>query len=166
MREQDADALRLRIENLILQYPEIAEDEVLRADMLDGETPITVVMTDLIRTGQDTIALRDATKQRLADLKARGDRFDRRIDFIKSLMMAIMEAAGTRKFELPEATIYFRNNPQQIVGEPNADTLPDELVRIKREPDRAKIKEALKAGLSIEGLSLSNSPPSIVVTVR
>jgi hypothetical protein len=166
MREQDADALRQEIENLIRTYPEIAEDEVLRADMLDGETSITDVLTDLIRMGEDARALRDATKQQQTNLKARAERFDRRLEFTRALMMSILAAADLRKIELAEATIYLRNNPQQIIGEPDPAKLPDELCRIKREPDKAAIKEAMKAGTVIEGLVLSNSPPSVVVTVK
>jgi hypothetical protein len=166
MNERDADALRQEIANLILRYPEIAEDEVLRADMLDGETGIADVLTDLIRMGEDARSLRDATKQQLANLKARADRFDRRIEFSRALMMSILDAANLRKAELPEATIFLRNNPQQLLGEPDPDKLPDDLVRIERKADRKAILDALKGGRDIEGLALSNSPPSVVVTVR
>jgi hypothetical protein len=166
MREQDADALRLEIQNLVREYPEIAEDEVLRADMLDGETSFSDVLTDLIRIGEDARAMRDATKARQDDLKARADRFGRRIEWTRRLMLAILDAAQLRKIELPEGTVYLKNNAPQIVGEVDGDKLPDDLVKIERKPDRTKIKEALKAGQAIEGLALSNSPPSIVVMVR
>jgi hypothetical protein len=81
-------------------------------------------------------------------------------------MLAILDAAQLRKIELPEGTVYLKNNAPQIVGEVDGDKLPDDLVKIERKPDRTKIKEALKAGQAIEGLALSNSPPSIVVMVR
>jgi predicted RNA-binding protein len=166
MREQDADQLRIVIENLVRRYPEIAEDAVLRADMLDGETEISEVLTDLIRVGEDARALRDATKQQLANLKARAERFDRRLEFSREMMAALLDVANLRKWELPEATVYLRNNPRQLVGDLNADALPDDLVKIERSPDKAKIKDALKAGRVIEGVQLSNAAPSLVVTVK
>jgi hypothetical protein len=166
MREQIADALRLEIESLIRQFPEIAEDEILRADMLDGETDIADVMTHLIRVDRDSKAMKDATKAQLDELKERGERFMTRAAATRALMMAILNAASLRKWELPEATIYLRANPQQIVGEPDADKLPDDLVKIERKPDKKKIRDALLAGTAIEGLALSNSPPSVVVTVK
>lgn len=166
MREQDVDLLRIEIEALIRQYPEMQDDEILRADMLDGETSISDVITWLIRMGEDARALRDGTKERLDELKARGERFGRRIDFARALIFKILEASNLRKVELPEATVYLRNNPPQLVGEVDGDKLPDELVKIERKPDKKKIKEALQAGLTLEGLALSNSPPSIVVTVK
>lgn len=166
MREKEADALRLEIENLIRAFPEIAEDEVLRADMLDGETSISDVLTDLIRMGEDARTMRDATKTRQDELKARAERFGRRMEFTRALMLSILNTAGLRKIELPEGTVFLRNNAPSLVGEPDADKLPDDLVKIERKADRTKIKEALKAGRELEGLALSNSPPSIVVTIK
>lgn len=162
----EADALRLEIEDLIRRFPEIAEDEFLRADMLEGSTNISDVLTDLIRMGEDARAMRDATKQQQTNLKARADRFERRIEFARALMMSILNAADLRKMELPEGTVYLRNNPPQIVGEPDPDKLPDSLVRIERKADKKAILAALKEGQEFEGLALSNQPPSIVVVVR
>ncbi|WP_445215491.1 siphovirus Gp157 family protein [Bradyrhizobium sp. Pa8] len=166
MKPTEADALRLEIEKLIRDYPEIAEDEVLRADMLDAETSLADVLTALIRLGEDARTLRDATKTQQENLKARADRFGRRLEFSRALMLSILNAAALRKVELPEATLYLRNNPQQLVGEPDADALPDEFVKIKRTADRAAIKTALQAGRELPGLQLSNAPPSIMVMVK
>jgi hypothetical protein len=166
MREQDVNALRLEIERWLRDWPELAEDIQLRADMLDAETPIADVLADLIRIGEGTRMLRDASHEQLARLKARVERFDRRVEFTRSLMLSIMSAAELRKFELAEGTVYLRNNPPQIVGIADGNKLPDDLVKIERKPDRVKIKEALQAGREIEGLALSNAPPSIVVAIR
>ena len=164
--KHDADALRLEIERLLLEYPDLADDEVLRADMLDGETQITDILTHLVRVQEDTKALRDGTKQRLDELKMRGERFGYRIDFVRALVFKIMETAQLKKLELPEATLSIRNNPQQIVGDPDLDALPDELCRIKREANRTAIKEALLAGQQVPGCVLGNAPPSLMVRVK
>lgn len=166
MREQDADQLRIQIENLVRQYPEIAEDEILRADMLDGETSIEQVLTSLVRMGEDARAMRDATQTQLDNLKARGDRFGRRIVFSRALIFKILEAAKLKKKELPEATVYLRNNAPALIGEPDGDKLPDDYVKVERKPDKKKIKDAMIAGTTFEGLALSNQPPSVVVTIR
>lgn len=154
------------IERLVRKYPEIAEDAVLRADMLEGETQISDVLTELIRVGEEARAFRDATKEQQANLKARADRYDRRLDFTREFMADILDAANLRKWELPEGTVFLRNNPQQLVGEIDPALLPDDLVKIERKPDRAKIKDALKAGRFLDGLQLSNAAPSVVVTVK
>jgi hypothetical protein len=45
----NVDQLRHEIEALVRDYPDLAEDDVLRADMLDGETEITGVLTALVK---------------------------------------------------------------------------------------------------------------------
>jgi Siphovirus Gp157 len=166
MYRHDADALRREIERLLRDYPELADDEVLRADMLDGSTEIGDILTSLVRTNQDALALKEGTKARLDELKARGDRFTKRTEFVRALIFKIMETARLKKLELPEATLSIRNNPQQIVGDPDAAALPDDLCRIKREPDKKKIRDALLAGQDVPGCTLSNAPPSLMIGVK
>jgi hypothetical protein len=165
MKPHIVDALRIAIEDLTRRYPEVAEDAILRADMLEAETDIKEVLTGLIRIDKDARGLRDNAKEQLADLKARGERMNRRVEVTRSLMMSILDAAGSRKFELPEATIYLRNNSPAIVGEVDPEKLPDDLVKIERKADRVKVKEALAAGRELDGLALSNAPPSLILTV-
>jgi hypothetical protein len=165
MYRHDADALRRTIERLLLDYPELADDEVLRADMLDGSTDIGDILTSLIHTIQDATALKEGTKARLDELKARGERFTRRTEFVRALIFKIMETARLKKLELAEATLSIRNNPQQVIGE-DVDALPDALCRIKREPDKKKIRDTLLAGEAVPGWTLSNAPPSLMIGTK
>jgi hypothetical protein len=166
MKPSQAEFLLIQLEALLRRFPEIAEDKVLRADMFEGETEISDVLTDLIRLGEDARALRDGTKEQLARLKERAERFDRRLAFSRAFMAALLETANLRRWELPEATVFLRNNPPTVVGEIDGDKLPDDLVEIVRKPNKAFIKLALQEGRVIEGLQLSNSPPSITVLVK
>ena len=77
----------------------------------------------------------------------------------------MLESAGTKKVELPEVTLSLKNNPQRLLGE-GLEALPDELVKIKREPDKAKIREWLERGVAVEGYQLSNAPPSLLVRIK
>jgi hypothetical protein len=166
MYRHNADALRREIERLLLEYPELADDEVLRADMLDGSTDIGDILLSLIHTIQDATALKEGTQARIDELKARGERFAMRQDFVRGLIFKIMETAQLKKVELSEATLLIRANPQQLVGDIDVNALPDELCRIKREPDKAKIKAALLAGQTVPFCQLSNAPPSLMVKVK
>lgn len=166
MRPQDVDALRIEIERWLRDYPELADDIQLRADMLDAQTPIADVLADLIRMGEAARMLRDGSKEQLARLKARSERFDKRIEFTRSLMRAVLDTAALKKFELPEGTVFLRHNQPTLIGEVDPVALPDELVKIERKPDKAKIKDALSRGLVVPGYQLSNSEPSIVVTIK
>jgi hypothetical protein len=166
MLEQQVNELRQHIEALLRKYPELSEDEFLRADMLEGETDLKEVLTHIHRMISDTMALRDGTAPRLDDLTARKKRFQARIDFGRDLISAVLMSADLRKVELPEVTLSLRDNPRQIVGDPNAAELPDELVRVVRSPDRKKIKEWLEAGREVPGCALDNGPPSLMVKTK
>jgi hypothetical protein len=166
MLEQQVNALRLQIEALLREYPELADDEFLRADMLEGETAINDVLTMLHRMIEDTKALREGTQPRIDDLMARARRFQKRIDFGRDLIAKILETANLRKLELPEVTFSLRKGSQHLVGDPDPVSLPDDLVKIVRISDRKKIREALEQGKTIEGCSLSNAPPSLTIRIK
>lgn len=155
-----------QIANLLLQYPELQEDAVLRADMIEAETDANELLTQIVRRIEDAKALRDGTKDRLDDLKNRKDRFGRRIDALRELALKIMDAANLRSVELPEATLSIRKEQLQIVGEPDLARLPDSLVKIIREPDKGAIKEALQSGRSVPGCELGNGQPSISIRIK
>ena len=155
-----------QIANLLLQYPELHEDAVLRADMIEAETDANELLTEIVRRIEDAKALRDGTKDRLDDLKTRKDRFGRRIDALRDLAFKIMDAANLRAVELPEATLSIRKGQLQIVGEPDLARLPDSLVKIIREPDKVAIKEALQSGKPVSGCELGNGQPSISIRIK
>lgn len=116
MNEREADMLRAEIETLIRHYPEIAEDEVLRADMLDGETALSDVLTDLIRMGEDAKAMSTATKARQDDLKARAQRFDRRVEYRTTTKQEVLrERIEPMTKELPLQVVANNAKPVDVL---------------------------------------------------
>jgi hypothetical protein len=162
----NVDELRRHIEALIREFPDLAEDEMLRIDMLDGETDIRRVMTSLFHDVDDNKSKIVAITVRLQELSARRERFGRRVDFLRQLMLKILQSAELSKIELAEATLSQRAVAPQVIGELDVDALPDDLVKVTRAPDKTKIREALLAHREVPGLALSNSPPTLVVNVK
>lgn len=160
------DQLRIQIEALIRDYPDLADDEMLRADMLDGSTNIQEVLTALFHSVDDNKMMVEATTARLQELTERRARFTRRVEFLRELMLQVLQSANLKKLELAEATLSQRNVAPQIVGEVDPEALPDDLCRIKREADRTAIREALLANRKLPGLGLSNSPPTLTINVK
>lgn len=160
------DQLRTDIEALLRDYPDLAEDEMLRADMLDGETDIRTALTALFQAVDNNKFMVNAIAARSAELSARKARFARRIEFLRGLILKVLQSAELRKYELPEATLSQRAGQQQIIGEPEVASLPDDLLRTTVEPDRAKIREALMAGRDLPGLTLSNAAPALAINVK
>jgi hypothetical protein len=162
----EVDQLRREIEALVRDNPELAEDEVLRADMLDGQTDFKGVLRALFEVSATSDAVADVLGKRILQLSARRTRFKQRVEAVRGLMLKVLQAADLKKVELPEATISQREGQPQIVGEPDVNTLPNDLVRTIVEPNRVKIREALLNGQDVPGLFLSNAPPSLTISVR
>jgi hypothetical protein len=166
MARFDVDQLRLDIEALIRDYPELTEDETLRADMLDAETGLNdalALLTKDIKLSEWMVA--GIIKDR-AELSARKTRLLLRVELLRGLILKVLQSADLKKVMLPSVTLSQAATPPQIVGQPDADTLPDDLVRIRREPNLTAIREALMERRELPGLSLSNAPPHLVISKR
>jgi hypothetical protein len=165
LREQ-AEQLQRDIAALYLQFPELqGDDEVLRVDTIEGATTLSELATAILYGIGDARALYDGTKIRIDELKARQDRFKMRGEFLRGLLLKIMQQAGAKRLELSVATISVKAGAQQLRGD-DASALPDDLCRITREPDKIKIRERLQAGEAVPGFALSNGEPSLAVHVK
>ncbi len=162
----DPRIVKQQIDNLLLQWPELAEDDQLRADMVEGETDAFDFLRQIERKRQEAKTFNDAIETNIAELEIRQGRFERRERAMRALMFKIMEVAKQKKFELPEATLSIRDGQQKVIGDPDPDLLPDDLVRIKREVNRSAIKAKLEAGLSVQGCTLSNSEPVLSIRTK
>lgn len=162
----DPTVIQQQIANLLTECPELAEDEILRSDMIEGETEAFDLLTAIVRKIEDAKALSEGTKERLEELRARKDRFGRRVDGLRSLAIKIMDAGGLTKAELAEATLSLRASGRKLVGEPDPASLPDDLCKITRAADKTKIKAALEAGQSVPGCELGNGEPSLAIRIK
>lgn len=167
MLKQQVEQLQREIENLYVQFPQLRDDdEMLRVDTLEGATNLKEMASVILQAIADQRALYDGTKLRADELKSRQDRFKMRGEFLRAMLLRILQHAGARKLELPEATVSVKAGTPQIIGEPDPAKLPDQFVRVTREADRVKIRTALMNGFEIDGVTLSNSEPTLAVHVR
>lgn len=136
----DTRELRQQIDALLIERPELIEDDILRADMIEGATSMHDVLGLLVGLAADADGMANAIKGRAEALALRKARFERRSDAMRSLIQKVMERAELNKVQLPEATlsISFRK-PSPIVTDDAA--LPDEFCKFKRSPDMGKIRE-------------------------
>lgn len=154
--------IEAQIDALIAAYPELAEDEELRADMLDGETDLRALLSRIVGKIREASAFVEAIKTQRDHLSDRQARYKRREEAMRSLAHRLMDAARTRKMELPEATLSVRAVPPsvQIVDE---NTIPDVYAKLVRQIDKAAVKDALKAGETVPGAALSNGGETLSV---
>jgi hypothetical protein len=158
--------VRQQIENLKVSHPELLEDDESWLASLESETKFEELLTQVIRRIEDTKALAEGTAGRLTELQERKARMLLRMESLRNLLFKLMESAELAKLELPEATISVRKGTPQLVGEADPASLPDDLCKISRSPDRTAIKEALKTGKEVPGFSLSNATPSLSIRIK
>lgn len=158
--------VRQQIENLKVAHPELLEDDEAWLASLESETKFEELLTQLLRRIEDSKALAEGTAGRLTELQERKARLLHRMEGLRNLLFKLMESAELAKLELPEATITIRKGTPQLVGEADPASLPDELCKISRTPDRTAIKEALKTGKTVPGFQLSNATPSLSIRIK
>lgn len=140
------------------------DDERLFHDMLVGESDIDHVVSriheQVARDGEMLVGI----AERKAAIGERQERIKRRIEAGKSLIGKVLRAGRLTRLELPEVTYSVRDGkPALKVVDPEA--VPDELQRIKREPDKTAINEAFGDAAELPNW-LVRELPKDVVTAR
>ena len=161
----DPRIVQQEIANLLLQYPELQEDDQLRVDMIEGETEAFSLLSRIVRMIGENKALAEGIDRYVLELQKRSARIERRVEAFRSLAVKIMEYGAIKKAELPEATLSIRPGTPKVIVTDEA-LLPDKCVRIKREPDKTTIKDLLSKGAQIPGAVLSNSEPSLSIRIK
>lgn len=160
-----ADELRRQIEHLCVLHPELVEDDILRADMIEGETDFQQFLAYLTDKANDCKFQAEGVKAYLAEIAERKARLDRRSETIRELILSLMLEAGCEKLPLPMATVSVRDGKPKVVVTDEA-LIPDELCRVKRYPNKTAIREKIEAGDSIAGAMLSNAEPVLTIRIK
>lgn len=139
-------------------------DERLFADMLVGETDIDRVVSRIHEQIARDDEILTGIKEREAALKDRKQRIANRRDNAKAFIGRLLRAVYLTKIELPEVTYSVRDGKPSLKIV-DAEAVPEELTRIKREPDKAAINEAFEGEAALPNW-LVREPASDVVTAR
>jgi len=150
-------------EQLVAIEPDMAADEGLLFDTLDGETDAVDQLRRILRHGIEASVFAEALKRHIDVLKQRKARFEAREDACRAAVREAMDALGLTRLQSPDFTAsIIPGRPRVVV--PDVDALPDAFVRTTVEPDLSAIAAALKGGEDVPGASFSNAAP--VLTVR
>lgn len=161
----DAAKLAGEIQHMLAAFPELAEDDDLRLDTLEGETDFHRIMSRLVRVRNEKLAEADGLSGYIGDLSERKARQVRGADGVKSLMLSLMSVADLPKLVLPEATISV-TKPRASVEVTDVDALPQGTFATVRQPDKAAIKALLEAGDDVPGAALKSSEPGLIVRTK
>jgi hypothetical protein len=153
--------LKPLIDALLAAYPEIAEDEILRADMFAGELNLDNVLSTLLDKALEAASLQDAIATRQKDLAARKARFAKQEEALRGFILTIMEMADVKSMKLPEATLSYSFQKPKMV-DPIFFTV---VTSIK--PDMTYLAEAYAAtGTPPIGCSLSNGKSILRISAK
>lgn len=157
--------LKSEINRLMEACPELAEDEELRADMMEAETDLHKVMSKLVRRRQERLALASGITDYMADLADRKARMVKAAEGEKAIMQAIMEAADLSKVTLPEATVSI-TKPRTSVKIVDVNALPQGFYVVERTAKKAEIKAELEAGHEVPGAELVLGDEGLMVRTK
>lgn len=161
----EAQIIAKEIDALCAAFPELAEDEALRADMIEGETGFTEIMSRVLDHEREAKGMVEAIKSRSTDLAERRSRYERRAEAFRSLMLNLMSVADQHKVTLPEATISISKG-RETVEITDLEALPQGYFALERKADKKAIGDALKAGEPIPGAALRMGDASLTVRAK
>lgn len=97
-------------------------------------------------------AFLDAAKEARDRINKKIKATENHIDYWKRVLEIDLDG---EKMKEPEFSVYYHTTKNVVdIAEGAEDRLPDEFVRVKREPDRTALKEALQDGEIIDGVKL------------
>lgn len=157
-----AEDVAREINLLLAEYPQLASDEDLMRDTLEGNTRFNEIMDRLLLEMRDNETLAEATSQRIGKLRERQTRMTHRVQFYRALMHRLLTLTGLKSVALSEAKVSVVNSPEKVIIT-DESAIPDTLMKIVREPNKTAIKNALKTGQHVPGATLSNGGTTISV---
>lgn len=155
------DVIR-EIKILLEDYPQLAEDEELFRDTLEGNTRFNEIMDRFLVEMRDNETLAEAISQRIGKLRERQTRMTHRAQFYRGLMHRLLSLVGIKSVALPDGKVSIVNSPDKVIVV-DESAVPDAFCKITREPNKIAIKNAIKSGQYIPGVVLSNGGTSIAI---
>lgn len=150
------------IDAMLRAYPELQEDEDLRAGMLEAETALPELAQKIVRIRQEEIASIAGLDAYLEELTGRKARKQRKVDALRGLLLKLMATARLPSLVLPEATISVVKG-RNTVSIIDIDALPQGTFAIERKPDKAAIKRLLEADEEVPGAALVVGENALIV---
>lgn len=159
----DARKMEAEIAALLHAYPELAEDEELRADTFEG-VGLNDVLSRLVRQAQEAKATAAGVADLIGEYQQRKARFERRNEAVRALLLRVLRAANLPRAVLPEGTVSIGKGRDSVLITDEAK-LPKWALRVVKSPDKSAIKERLDAGKTVPGAEMKVGEASLSLRV-
>jgi hypothetical protein len=162
----------------ILQHVRLAKDiaEKIRAagispddpdfeTLLDSETDALDLVRGIVRAVRKREADARALAEMIAELQARKTRFERGAQLLRETVTWALSELGRKRLDSPDFTATVQHGKPPLVGLETLDakTLPDRLCVIEKRVSRTHVRAELESGGTIDGVTLGNPEPFLVV---
>lgn len=164
LRANIAD-FRAQWHDILEAYPELSEDESLRADVLDAETDFNRLIDVLVKHKLDAREMAAGAKLRKQEVAERQSRFERQEEGYDRLIKGLMQFADMQKVVLPEATVSI-TKPRTVVEITDLDAIPQGYAKFEKRADKTALKAAMEAGEEIPGAELALGDEGLMVRTR
>jgi hypothetical protein len=149
---------------LLHEIPDLDPDTL--ADTLEGITDLKEMLAELIRSALEDEAFASGLSTRLADMKARFERFESRAERKRQLALRVMDEAEIPKLMQPDFTASLKQ------GAPTLDVVDEAKIPAaywKPQPsklDRQGLLAALKGGVAVEGVAIAQAQIQLSVRTK
>ena len=151
---------------LLASDPDLAADEAALSEALKPETnDVFALLHRILRASVQARAMADAADKLIDDLTARRDRYTGRAETMRGTVFVAMDALGIPKIELPDITASIaKGKPAAIITD--AAALPDEYWRTTRAANKSAINDAIRNGVVVPGVEMTNAIPNLQVRTK
>lgn len=136
------------------------EQKTLCEFLLENESQFSNKVDCYRKKINDTNVTIKAISEEIARLQKRKKAREKLIENLKGFLTYAMKVRKLEKLETDTFTVSFKKNPPSVVID-NESLIPENFFRIKKEVDKASIKDVLKAGQSVLGAHLETDIKSI-----
>jgi hypothetical protein len=151
-------------EQLRAEIPDLDEDCL--ADTLEGLSTLPDLLSGVLRSHLDDVALGDALRSRIGDMRKRLSRIEVRAEKKKAVVATAMVRAEMQRLTAPEFTASLRSTPPAVVVL-EEERIPGEYW--KPQPpklDKAALAVVLKSGQPVPGATLGTGGTTLSVRTK
>lgn len=161
---QITSAVRSAVARMRADDPD-TDAEALAA-LVEQEAPeFNDMLAALCRAADEAKKNAEAADARADALRTRSARYEDQEEAYRALIFAALDAASQRAWKSPEFTVSITpGRPGVVITDPAA--IPDDFVRVRREPDKTAIGSAIASGATVPGAELQNPMPSLRISTR
>jgi hypothetical protein len=148
----DVQLIELEIQRLVEEFPDLADDADLRADMVEGSTAAYDVLDRILTKYREAQADANAISERTNRLVLREQAAQARGEAMRRLALRLMAAGDLKSVKLPEGTLS-RVKGRESVAVVDESQLPDWAftVKVDKRVSKKAISDAMDAGIPVPG---------------